>query len=57
MFRLKVEKLISEFGVKKEYLIDLIGSNRVTFPKKLKGESEFTNEEKAAILNKYGKLI
>jgi hypothetical protein len=57
MFRLKVKKLIDEYGIKKEYLIELISSNRVTFPKKLKGEIEFTDEEKQLITNKYGTLL
>lgn len=57
MFRLKVLKLIEDYGVKKEYLIELINSNRVTFPKKLKGEIEFTEPEKQKIKDKYGTLL
>ena len=57
MFRLKLIRLINEFGIKKEYLISLIGSNRVTFSKKLKGEIEFSDFEKSLIINKYFKLL
>lgn len=57
MFRLKVKKLIQDYGIKQEYLIDLINSNRNTFPKKLNGEIEFTDKEKQLIKNKYGVLM
>lgn len=57
MFRLKVKKLIDEYGIKKDYLITLIDSNRVTFPKKLKGEIEFSEQEKQLIKNKYGSIM
>lgn len=57
MFRLKVIKLIKEYGIKQEYLIELINSNRNTFPKKLNGEIEFTEPEKQLIKNKYGVLM
>jgi len=53
MFRLQVLSLINDLGVKKQVLIDLIGSNRVTFPKKLKGEIEFSPEERRLIKDKY----
>ena len=57
MFRLRVIKLIDEYGIKKEYIIELINSNRVTFPKKLNGNIEFTPHEKQLITNKYGSLM
>lgn len=56
MFRLKIERLMNEFGVKQEALIETINSTRVTFGKKLK-DNTFTDEEKHLILNKYGKLL
>jgi hypothetical protein len=56
MFKLKVNRLLNEFHVKQEALIDIIGSNRVTFAKKLKDNS-FSEEEKQLILNKYGALL
>ena len=56
MFKLKIDKLINEFGIKKEKLIELIGSNRVTFGKKLKDNS-FTNEEQSKIMSVYGPLL
>ena len=56
MFKLKIEKLLNEFGIKQEAIIELINSNRVTFGKKLKDNS-FTEEEKTVILNKYGALL
>jgi len=57
MFRLKVKKLIEEYGIKQEYLIELINSNRNTFPKKLTGQIEFTPKEKSKIKSKYGVLM
>lgn len=57
MFRLKIIKLINDYGIKKEYIIELINSNRVTFPKKLNGNIEFTEYEKQLITNKYGSLM
>jgi hypothetical protein len=56
MFRLKLERLMNEFGVKQEALIETINSTRVTFGKKLKDNS-FSNEEIRLILDKYGKLL
>jgi hypothetical protein len=56
MFRDKVQKLMDSFGVKQEYLIILINSNRNAFPKKMKDNS-FTPDEQNKILSKYGKLI
>ena len=56
MFRLKVKDLIEKYGVKQEYIIDLIGSNRVTFKKKLEKDG-FEEIEKAKIIAKYGGLL
>lgn len=56
MFKEKVNRLLNEFGVKQEAIIEIIGSNRVTFAKKLKDNS-FSDKEKKAILNKYGALL
>lgn len=56
MFRDKVLKLINDYHIKQSALIDLIDSNRVTFPKKIKDNS-FEPEEERAILNKYGSLL
>jgi hypothetical protein len=56
MFRLKIERLLKEFGIKQEAIIELIGSNRVTFAKKMANNS-FSESERAAILNKYGALL
>ena len=56
MFKLKVERLINEFGIKKEKLIEIIESNRVTFGKKLKDNS-FDEWEQSEILKVYGKLL
>ncbi len=57
MFRLKLNELINHFGIKKEFIISLISSNRVTFNKKLKGDLEFTDFEKHLIINKYWGLF
>lgn len=56
MFRDKVKILIEDYGVKKQALIKLIDSNRVTFPKKIKDNS-FEPEEERKILEKYGSLL
>jgi len=56
MFREKVNRLLSEFGIKQEALIQVINSNRVSFTKKMKDNS-FSEEEKAMIINKYGSLL
>jgi len=56
MFREKINRLLNEFGVKQEALIEVIKSNRVTFTKKMKDNS-FSEDEKALILNKYGALL
>jgi hypothetical protein len=56
MFKLKLERLMNEFGVKQEALIETIKTTRVTFGKKMKDNS-FSDEEKRLILSKYGKLL
>lgn len=56
MFKQKIERLLNEFGIKQEVIIELINSNRVTFGKKLKDNS-FSDDEKTKILNKYGALL
>ena len=56
MFKQKVKRLINEFHIKKVALINLIGSNKVTFEKKL-SDNSFTEDEKSKILNKYGSLL
>jgi len=56
MFKLKIERLMNDFGVKQEALINTINSNRVTFGKKMIDNS-FTPQEKEKILTKYGKLL
>ena len=39
MFKLKLERLMKEFGVKQEALIETINTTRVTFGKKMKDNS------------------
>jgi hypothetical protein len=56
MFRDKVKVLMDDFGVKQQVLIELISSNRVSFPNKIKNNS-FDSEEQKAILDKYGSLL
>lgn len=56
MFRDKVLRLLNEFHIKQQALIELIDSNRVTFPKKIKDNS-FEPEEEKKILEKYGSLL
>jgi hypothetical protein len=56
MFRQKIDQLMKDFGVKQEYIIQLINSNRVTFKKKM-NTNDFSDAEKNLILQKYGKLL
>lgn len=56
MFKLKIKRLLDDFGVKQEAIIELINSNRVTFGKKLESNT-FTEKERELILNKYGSLL
>jgi len=56
MFKLKIQRLINEFGIKKNKLIEIINSDRVAFGKKEKDNS-FTPEEQKKILDIYGKLL
>ena len=56
MFRLKVKRLIEDYGVKREHLINLIGSNRVSFKKKLENEG-FDDIEIRILKSKYKTLL
>jgi hypothetical protein len=56
MFKDKVLRLIEEFKIKRNALIDLIDSNRPSFAKKL-SDNSFTDQEQAKILDRYGKLL
>lgn len=56
MFKIKIKRLIDEFGVKQNKLIELIESNRVEFGKKRKDNS-FSLKEQKQILDVYGKLL
>ena len=56
MFKLKIERLISVYGIKQEFIIELIGSNRVAFPKKM-DKNDFTLDEQNKIKAKYGALM
>ena len=56
MFREKVKRLINEYGIKQNAIIELIESNRVAFPRKIR-ENNFSQDEQQKILNKYGSLL
>lgn len=56
MFKHEVLKLINEYHVKKIALINLIGSTKVTFDKKLK-DNTFNSYEQSIIRSKYGALL
>jgi hypothetical protein len=56
MFKKKLLRLIEEYGVKREVIIETMESNRVTFAKKLKDNS-FSDDEKDSIYRKYGGLM
>lgn len=56
LFKQKIERLLTEFGIKQEALILTINSNRVDFGRKLKDNS-FTEMDKQLILLKYGSLL
>ena len=53
IFRLKIKFLIKEYGITKQFLVDLIGSNRRDFKKKIEGELDFTDKEKRILKDKY----
>jgi len=56
MLKKEIERLIFEYGVKREAIIKTIDSNRVTFSKKL-NNNDFTELDKTRIYNKYGALL
>jgi len=56
MLKKEIERLIFEYGVKREAIIKTIDSNRVTFSKKL-NSNDFTELDKTKIYNKYGALL
>lgn len=56
MYRDKITKLLSEYGVKKSRLIGILKSNRVSFAKKMEDNS-FSDIEKEKINQVYGPLI
>lgn len=56
MFNHKVKRLIHEFHIKQIALIELIGSNKVSFKNKM-NDNSFSDSDKIAILNKYGSLL
>jgi len=56
MFRLKLKYLIENYGIKKAFIIKLIGSNDHTFQRKMKGEIGFTDEDKRILRAKYKPL-
>lgn len=56
MFRLRLQKLIEDYGLKKAFIIKLIDSNDHTFKRKLDGEIGFTDEEKRILKSKYKPL-
>lgn len=56
MFKDKIIKLINVYGVKQQKIIELINSNRVTFPKKVDNNS-FEPWEEKRILEVYGGLL
>lgn len=47
---------MNEFGVKQEALIETIGSNRVTFAKKM-ADNSFSASDVEKVMLKYGKLL
>lgn len=53
MFRLKLRYLIEDYGITKQFIIDLIGSNRRDFKEKLQGKQDFTDREKQILKDKY----
>lgn len=56
MFKLQVSKLIDDYHIKKIALVNLIGTSKVSFDKKLKDNS-FSTEEQKKIKDKYGALM
>ena len=56
MLREDINKLINDYGVKKEAIINCLNSNRPTFSKKMKDNS-FNSDDRFLIYNKYGALL
>lgn len=56
MFRLRLKKLILDYGLKKKTIFEAINSTAPTFKKKLEGELDFTDEEKQILRTKYKQL-
>lgn len=45
MVRIRIQRLINDYGVKKEKIIEILETNRVTFAKKMKDNS-FSEDDK-----------
>jgi len=56
MLKEDILKLIKEYGVKREAIIKTIGTNRVSFQKKL-DDNSFSINDKYFLYAKYGKLL
>jgi hypothetical protein len=56
MLRNDINKLINDYGVKKEAIINTIGSNRVTFAKMMKDNS-FNPHHRARLYLKYRGIL
>lgn len=56
MLREKINKVIEEYGIKRQAIIQTIGSNRPSFQKKMKDNS-FTEQEKNLFMAKYGAFV
>jgi DNA-binding protein Fis len=56
MLKNKIERLMTDFGVKQEKIIEVLGTNRVTFGKKLKDNS-FTPDDCHRLNVKFGKIL
>ncbi len=56
MLRTVINKLIEDYGVKKEAIINCLKSNRPTFSKKMRDNS-FNDADRFLLYNKYGALL
>lgn len=56
MLRKDINKLINDYGVKREAIINCLNSNRPTFSKKMKDNS-FNDADRFLLYNKYGALL
>lgn len=56
-FREKIDLLVSDFGVKKEWIYTEMGMSNATFMRKMRGDSEFREHQIRLFDIKWGALF